>query len=150
MQSTGIRLLTLFLGYGVLGWVLMSYSASLAVWLLTEAMMLYLAWSGTGAIALSVVGTLGILWSATLFHHEAELLVWLGLPFTPAQYWATELLLNWLLAMTLIFKIAFANQWFRTSGWHRAKTFCLLAIVTSLSLSLVPLMRVLLLSPSHE
>lgn len=147
MQRTGIRLLTLFLGCGVVGWLLISYRASLAAWLLTEAVMLYLAWAGTGAIALSVVGALSILWSATLFHHEAEFLVWFGLPFTPAQHWATELLLNWLLAMILIFKIAFTNQLLRTSGRHRAKTFCLLAIVTNLGLSLVQLLRLLLPHP---
>jgi len=143
-------LLVLFLGSGAMGWLLISYKASLVVWLLTEAVMLYLAWAGTGAIALSVVSTLGILWSATLFHREAEFLVWFDLPFTPAQHWATELLLNWLLAMVLIFKIAFANQWLCTNGWNRAKTFCLLAIVTSFGLSLVQLVNMLLPFPLYE
>lgn len=142
-QKIGFRLLLLFLGSELVGWLLISYRAPLAVWLVTEAMMLYLAWAGMGAIALSTVGALGLVWSATLFHRKAEFLTWFGLPFTPAQDWATELLLNWLLAMVLIFRIAFTYQWLEARGWNREKVFCLLAIVTSLGLSLVPRMNMM-------
>lgn len=144
MQRARIRLLTLFLGCGAVGWLLTCYQASLAVWFMTEALMLYLAWAGTGAIALSIVGGLGLLWSATLFHPRAEFLVWLALPLTPAQHWAAELLLSWLFTTGLIFKIAFTNQWLQASGWRRARAFYLIAIVTSLGLSVVQLMRLLL------
>ncbi|MBW4691560.1 MAG: hypothetical protein KME27_07295 [Lyngbya sp. HA4199-MV5] len=149
MQKVRLRLLTLFLGCGAVGWLLMRYQASLVVWLLTEALMLYLAWAGTGAIALSVVGALGLIWSATLFHGKAEFLVWLGLPFTPAQHWATELILNWLLATVLIFNLAFTSQWLQIQGYRRTKAFYLLAIVTSFGLTLVQLMRLLLPFPSY-
>ncbi|MBW4474112.1 MAG: hypothetical protein KME45_27615 [Stenomitos rutilans HA7619-LM2] len=149
MQKARIRLLTLFLGCGAVGWLLVCYQASRAVWFLTEALLLYLTWAGTGAIALSVVGVLGLVWSATLFHGKAEFLVWLGLPFTPAQHWAVELLLNWLFAMVLIVKIALTNQWLQTKGWRRTKAFYLLAIVTSLGLNLVQFIRILLPSPSY-
>ncbi|XGV96887.1 MAG: hypothetical protein ACAF41_29705 [Leptolyngbya sp. BL-A-14] len=142
-QKIGLRLLLLFLGSGMVGWLLISYRAPLAVWFITEAMMLYLAWAGMGAIALSIVGALVLVWSATLFHREAEFLTWFGLPFTSAQNWATELLLNWLLAMVLIFRIAFTCQWLEARGWNRANAFCLLAIVTSLGLSLVQLMKLM-------
>lgn len=144
MQRSRIQLLMLFLGCVAVGWLLIRYQASLAVWLITEALMLYLAWAGTGAIALSIVGVLGLLWSATLLHSKAKFLVWLGLPFTSAQHWAAELLLNWLLATVLIFNIAFANEWLQASGWRKIRTFYLLAIVTSLGLSLVQIIRILL------
>jgi hypothetical protein len=144
MRKTVIRLLTLLGGGGLAGWVLFSYKASFAVWVITEAIILYLAWAGVAAIAASIVCVLGLLWSATLFRREAVFSIWSGTTFTPAQDWALELLLNGLLAMVLTFQLAFAHRFFCAKGWTRAKTFCLLAIVTNLGFSVGQCSRLLL------
>ena len=144
MRKNTMHLLTLFCGGGLASWVLFSYKAPFAIWVFTEAIMLYLAWAGTGAIAASIVCVLGLLWSATLFHRKAVFSLWLATALTPAQDWALELLLNGLLAMVLTFQLAFAHQFFRVKGWTRAKTFCLLAIVTNLGFSLGQCSRLLL------
>jgi hypothetical protein len=144
MRQSGIRLLTLLGGCGLVGWVLVSYHASLMVWGLTEAIILYLAWAGIGAIAVSTTSVLGILWGTTLFYRQAEILVWFAIPLNPAQSWASELLLNWLLAMMLTFKLAFANRFLLAIGWNRTQTFCLLAIMANLGLSLGRFSRMLL------
>jgi hypothetical protein len=126
------------------GWVLISYNASFAIWVIIEAIVLYLAWAGVGAIAGSIVCGLGVLWIATLFHREAVFLVGGNTSLSPAQDWAIELLLNWLLTTVLTFKLAFTQQFLRSNGWNRTKTVCLLAIVANLGFSLGQYSRFLL------
>ncbi|PSB24582.1 hypothetical protein [Stenomitos frigidus] len=144
MRKTGIQLLVLFCSCGLAGYVLCSYKASFAVWVSIEAIVFYLAWAGFGAIAGSVVCVLGLLWCTTLFHHEAMFFVWSGTDLTSAQNWAIELVVNWLLATVLTFQLAFTHQFLRSNSWNRAKTFCLLMIVTNLGLTLGQGTRVLL------
>ena len=144
MRKTSVRSLLLFGSCVLAGWVLCSYKASFVVWVVIEAIVLYLAWAGVGALAVSVVGVLGVLWGTTLFHREAVFFVWSGTVLTSAQDWAIELLLNWLLATLLTFELASAHHVFQAKGWRKAKAFCLLAIVTNVGLSLGQCSRLLL------
>jgi hypothetical protein len=142
IRTSGIQLTVIFLQCVVIGYLLVSYQATLVIWLLIEVMILHLAWAGTGAIASSVVGALGIVWSATLSTPIPEDLVWPGVPLDPAQIWAGKLLLNWLLANSLIFMLGFMTRFLRSSGQTRNQTFCLVMTITNLGLLLAQLSRV--------
>lgn len=135
----------LFLGHGLAGWLLNAYSASVGIWLLTEAIVLYLAWSGTGAIALSSVGVMGIISAATLFTPCPSGMLSIEMHLTAAQGWAVALVLSWLLAMGLVFKLAFAKQQLNAVGLSRAQAFWLLVIITNVGLRLGQLIEIKLL-----
>jgi hypothetical protein len=141
MKSALIRLLILLLGYGLAGWLLSLYNASLGIWLVAEAMILYLAWAGTGAIALSVVGVFGMMAAATILipfptGMLSLKLHLLELHLTAAQGWAITLGTTGLLATMLVFKLGFANQQLNFEGFSRTQTFWLLILVTNLGLKL--------------
>ncbi|MBW4519686.1 MAG: hypothetical protein KME16_08300 [Scytolyngbya sp. HA4215-MV1] len=124
-----IKLLIVFLGYGVAGWLLSAYDASWLIWLAVEAMICHLTWVGAGAIALSTVGIVTIMWSATLanawFH---------GIPWIGASVWAIALAFSWLLGMVLMLNLALIAQSFNFAGFKKAQIFCLLLLVTNLGL----------------
>lgn len=51
-RSLLLQILSIFIGYVLLGQILCIYQVSQLIWLMTILLILYLSWSGTGAIAL--------------------------------------------------------------------------------------------------
>ncbi len=147
------RLLIVFGGCALLGWMLVQYKAPVVVWGVVEVMMLYLAWTGTGAIALSTLMVLGIVASFLIFGSMKRSAMWLFVPLNNAQRGASQLLLNWLLATGITFHLAFTTEFLRTTELRmselrttsisRVQAFWLLAIATNLGLSLAPIRRLL-------
>jgi hypothetical protein len=132
-----IKLLILFLGYGVAGWLLSAYHASWLIWLVVEAMIVHLAWSGTGAIALATFGIAGIIWSATLAKAWFRVVPWVGVPV-----WAIAIGFSWLLGMALALNLAFIAQNLAFSGFKKAQIFCLLILITNLGLRVGQLLQI--------
>jgi hypothetical protein len=135
------RITAIILGCFMVGCLLVRYKATLAIWLVTEIMILHLAWVGTGAITLAVVGTLGILWSATLATPITEDLAWPVVHLDPAQAWAIQLLITWALANGVIFILGLTAQFFHTIGSSRIQTFYLMVILPNLGLALAQFSR---------
>lgn len=140
----GIYLILAVLGgSGVAGYALVSYNAPFIIWLIAELMILHLAWSGTQAIALAVVGVLALIWGTTIFTPIVETSVLPGVPLDPAQLWAGQLLLNWLLANSLVFAVGFTSQWLRSTGRHKRQILTLVLSVANVGLSLAPIHQLL-------
>lgn len=140
----GIYLILAVLGgSGVASYALISYNAPFIIWLMAELMILHLAWAGTQAIALAVVGVLALIWGTTIFTPIVETSVVPGVPLDAAQLWAMQLLLNWLLANGLVFAVGFTSQWLRSTGKTRGQILRLVLAVANVGLSLAPLRQLL-------
>lgn len=126
------RLVGLSLGFGLAGWLLTFYQATPVIWMLTELMVSYLAWVGTGAIALSSVGAIAMIWIATLLTPQPDPLADISL--TPAQTWALSLICSLTLALSLIFGLANTVQQFTLAGWGRRLTWTVLIVLANLGL----------------
>lgn len=138
------RVLIVFGGFALLGWMLVQYQAPVVVWGLVEVMLLYLAWTGTGAIALATLMVLGIIASFLIVRSVKQSTMWLFISLrniNDAQRGAAQLLLNWLLATGITFHLAFTTEFLRTTPLNRVQAFWLLAIAANLGLSLAPIRR---------
>lgn len=123
-------------GFCLAGGVLSAHVASLLTWLIVETLVIYLAWSSTGAIALSLAISTGIVW-AELFSTQLSERLWFGDGhLTSAQLWAIDLLVSWGLSGVLCFQLAFAAQRLTETDLSRSQAVLLLLLISNLGLIL--------------
>ncbi len=134
LKNSWIELCVLLGGYGLMGWLIAANGASTRVWFMLEAMTLYLAWSGTGAIAIAIVVATSIAWIETIAIACPEGMWWIGIPLTGAQVWAAALALSWFLAIALIYRLAFTSRNLNDTGLSKSQTFWLLVLVANVGL----------------
>lgn len=109
-------LLTVFIGFFVIGWFMYGFAASQMVWIVTLAMGCYLSWVGTGGIALVSVWVVGLM-SMAAIHHR-----WLrDLPRPEFQFIPMVLLANWLFALAVVWQLGkisdLLQQRYRSKMW---------------------------------
>ncbi|HIK16460.1 MAG TPA: hypothetical protein IGS53_14425 [Leptolyngbyaceae cyanobacterium M33_DOE_097] len=134
MYRSWFGLITLLVSYAVTGYLLSNYEATAAIWLLTEIIVVYLAWTGTGAIFLSIAGGIGIVGIGVL---TADLPYGMsGLPFNlnAAQVWAIDLGFSLFWAILVIFQLAFTTHRLKLSGWKSLEVFWIAFMVANLGL----------------
>lgn len=136
MRTPWLTLVRLFSIYGLAGWLLSFYHATPAIWLGIEFLILYLAWVGTGAIALAIVGSMGIIGAGVLTSEVPDHLAGVSLPLNQAQVWALMLILSWVWALFVIWKLAFAVRYLRLMGWQRSQVFFIVFLIVNLGLKL--------------
>lgn len=127
-----LMLTVLCLAFGLAGWLLAFYQASPVIWVLIELMVSYLAWVGTGAIALASVGAIAMVWIATLLTPQPEPLI--GISLTPAQTWALGLILSLTLALSLVFGLAFSTRYLNLANFPPKQTFQILIVLANIGL----------------
>lgn len=138
-----MRLLTLFGGFSLAGGLLTFQQVSPAIWLIVEGIVVYLVWAGTGAIALSAVGITAIMWALMLMRFNSTEDLWVGnVMFNPAQVWALVLILGWLLALVLTFRLAFVSQNLSSVGVSKITVLCVLVLTVNLGLKLGHLIEI--------
>lgn len=144
LQTIEARLTLIFLGCFMAGCVLVGDRVSLSVWFFTEILLLFLAWRGTSAIPLSVVGVLGIVWKATLSTTVTKSVLWSAVRIGPAQSWAAQLLIYWFLANSLVFLLGFTTQFLRQTGKTQRQIFILMMLIPNLGFLCSQVIRVVL------
>jgi hypothetical protein len=105
MPQTIAYLVLLWLGYGLVGWLLSAYRVPTSVWIGTLMMTFYLAWAGLDAIALASIWVVGVLSIGAIRH------AWMWQIVRP--YYQIEplvLLIIWLLSLGLVVFTAIAHK----------------------------------------
>lgn len=145
MRTLWLTLAGLFSSYGLAGWLLSFYHATPVVWLGSELLILYLTWVGTGAIALAIVGSMGLIGAGVLSSELPDHLVGIPLPLNQAQVWALMLILSWVWALFVIWKLAFTVRYLRLMGWRRSQVFLIVFLIVNLGLKLGQTLELMLL-----
>ncbi|MFO7029471.1 hypothetical protein B9T07_05280 [Limnospira fusiformis CCALA 023] len=120
--------ITLFLGYTVAGWFLAAFEVPWLVWLITGAVLLYLAKVGEEAIVLANAWLVLIMFIGTILKTWPT--VWLpDLPFQNAPLWAMILMGLWAFSMVLIIALAWGRTILSPVGLNSDRlSFILLGI----------------------
>jgi hypothetical protein len=134
-------LISLLVGIGLLNGVLEIQSASVGMRIAVKAMLLYLAWSGWGAIAPVTFGITLVMWIETLFTPAPSEEFSALFHLTPAQVWSISLGLGLLLFLGLAVKLASFSSRLQSSGIQKVPAFLLLAIVITAGVNLGHLIK---------
>ncbi len=120
----GLHLISLIIGYTLVGWLLSLYQAPALIWLGTQAITVHLAWRGKSAIALAITWVVGVVWIGTLARAYPP-----SLRFN-FQLLVIALFLIWLLGIILAFGVAFAKQPIQATGLKNTQAFWFLVTLT--------------------
>jgi len=145
LRLTGKDLVSLFIGFAAVGWLLSIQQIHFILWLVLHGVIGYLSWAGSGALALSLLCITVVMWTATL-STSGNFEYWPTLPIltslNPAQLWAIVLVLSWLLATLLAFHLAHIAQSMDTVGVGKNIRFLLLGLTVLLGLHLGRLIEI--------
>jgi hypothetical protein len=121
-----LQLLTVFIGFAFIGWLMNGFNAPFIVCLCTLVVCCYLAWVGSGGIALASVWVVGLMSIAAINQH------WLhDIPRPKFRYIPLLLLANWQLALAVVWQLGKVSDLFRQSYSHRIRVFSgLIGLVT--------------------
>lgn len=120
----------LLMAYITVGWVLAAYAAPSLMWIWTYLLIAYVAWAGTGAIAVAMLWVVSVIWIAAYTSATPILMNWQG------PSWAFSLVGAWIFAIGVVLLLAFARPALQTLGWHRQGTFYRLMMIASAGLIL--------------
>jgi hypothetical protein len=113
-----LQLVTVFIGFVFIGWLMNGFNATLIVCLCTFAVCCYLAWVGSGGIALASVWVVGLMSIAAINQH------WLhDIPRPKFQYIPLLLLANWQLALAIVWQLGKVSDLFRQTYIPRVRVF---------------------------
>lgn len=126
----GGYLLGLLVAYTAVGWILAAYAAPGPMWIWTLALIVYVAWAGVGAIAVSMLWVVSVVWIAAYTSAKPLHMNWQG------STWAISLLGVWLFAISVVLMLAFAKPALESLRWSRKSTFYRLVIITGIGLIL--------------
>jgi hypothetical protein len=124
---TPLYLVTVFVSFVMIGWLLNGYVATQIVCIGTLTMICYLAWVGSGAIALASVWVVGLMSMAAI--HQ----LWFhDLPRPRFQFIPMVLLANWLFALGVVGLLGKASDFLRqryvSRMWVFSALLCLVVI----------------------
>ncbi len=116
--------LAIFVSFVIIGWLLNGYEASVIAWIGMLAMICYLMWAGSGAIALASVWVVGLMSVAAIRQ------LWLhDLPRPEFRFIPLALLANWLFALGVVWLLATARDVLRqrhiSRSWGFSALICL-------------------------
>ncbi|WP_299488076.1 hypothetical protein [Acaryochloris sp. IP29b_bin.137] len=120
----GAYLFGLLMTYMAVGWVLAAYAAPLLMWVWAFLLIAYVAWAGTGAIAVAMLWVVSVVWIAAYTSATPLLMNWKG------PTWAISLVGVWIFAIGAVLMLAFAQMAIRTLGWPRPGIFYRLLMIT--------------------
>jgi hypothetical protein len=126
---TSLRLITVFICFVIVGWLLNGFDASQIVWLVTLAVCCYLAWVGSGGIALASVWVVGLMSMAAIGQFWPR-----NLPRPEFQFIPMALLANWLFALSVVWQLGKISDLLRQGHLTRIWAFSLLLSVAVLGL----------------
>jgi len=134
MHRAWFSLITLLVSYAITGYLLSNYEASAAIWFLTEIIVVYLTWTGTGAIFLSITGGIGIVSIGVLTSDLPYGMARFPFNLTAAQVWAIDLGFSLFWAILVIFQLAITTHRLKGWGWKNLEVFWISFIVVNLGL----------------
>lgn len=122
-----LQLITVFIGFAFIGWLMNGFNVPLIVCLCTLAVCCYLAWVGSGGIALASVWVVALMSIAAINQH------WLhDMPRPKFRYIPLLLLANWQLALAVVWQLGKVSDLFRQTFSHRIRVFSgLIGLVTA-------------------
>jgi hypothetical protein len=122
-----LRLVIAFAGVLLMGWLLYGFDAPIIVCIGTLVVCCYLIFVGAGGIPLASV------WVVCLMSIAAIKQLWLrDLPRPTFQYIPLLILMNWLLALAVVWQLAKVSDVFRQSYLYPSRVFWgLVCLVTS-------------------
>jgi hypothetical protein len=126
-QIVSLYLVTVFVSFVVIGWLLNGYAVTQFVWVGTLAMICYIIRVGSGAIALASVWVVGLMSMAAM--HQ----LWLhDLPRPEFRFIPMILLANWLFALGVVWLLAkvsdFLRQKYISRTWAFSALICLVVM----------------------
>jgi hypothetical protein len=124
---TPLYLVTVFVSFVMIGWLLNGYVATQTVCIGTLAMICYLTWVGSGAIVLASVWVVGLMSMAAINQ------LWLhDLPRPEFRFIPMVLLANWLFALGVVWLLGKASDFLRqryvSRIWAFSALMCLVVI----------------------
>jgi hypothetical protein len=124
---TPLYLVTVLVSFVMIGWLLNGYVATQTVCIGTLAMICYVTWVGSGAIALASVWVVGLMSMAAINQ------LWLhDLPRPEFRFIPMVLLANWLFALGVVWLLGKASDFLRQRYVSRIWAFfalmCLVVI----------------------
>jgi len=145
LQVARNDLVSIFIGFAVVGWLLSIQHIHFSLWLFLHGVIGYLSWAGLGALALSSIGITVAMWIATL-STSSNIGNLPTLPIlttlNPAQIWALALALSWLLATLLAFQLAHLVQSIDAAGVGKNMRFLFVGLTALLGLHLGRLLEI--------
>lgn len=125
-----LYLVTVFVNFVVIGWLLNGYAASQIAWIGTLAMICYLVQVGSGAIALASVWVVGLVSVAAIRQ------LWLhDFPRPEFQYIPMILLGNWLFSLGVVWVLGTVSDVFRQRYFSKAWTFLTLMCIVLMGIA---------------
>lgn len=121
-------LLGLLVAYTSVGWVLAAYVAPPLMWIWTVFLIAYIAWAGTGAIAVAMLWVVSVVWIAAYTTATPLFMNWKG------PTWAISLVGVWIFAIGVVLMLAFARPAVQALGWSRRGTCYRLLMITGAGL----------------
>jgi hypothetical protein len=122
-----LLLILALVGCSGLGELLRAYHVPGWVWIVTEMVMLHLAWAGKEAIALAVTWTISLIWTGAFYKSWFYQIPWAGI-----TAWAVALAGSWLLALLVIMLLTLAHDRLKNHDWSRQQTFWALLAIANL------------------
>ena len=119
----------LFAAYTSVGWVLAAYAAPGLMWIWTSVLIVYVAWAGSGAIAIAMLWVVSVVGIAAYTSATPLLMNWKG------PTWAISLVGVWIFAIGVVLMLAFAQQALQSLNWPQKWTFHRLVVITWIGLS---------------
>ncbi len=139
------HLLTVFVGFVLIGWLMNGFEASIMVWMVTLAVSCYLTWVGSGGVALASIWVVGLMSMAAI--HQ----LWFhNMPRPEFRYIPMTLLANWLLVLAIVWRLGKLSDNLRKTTLPRMLVFfgLISVVVTSLIFGWQSYAETLLLFPS--
>jgi len=117
-------LLGVLVTFITVGWVLSAYAAPTPMWVWTLMLIVYIAWAGSGAIAVAMLWVVSVVWIAAYVSATPTLMNWRG------SSWALSLVGVWIFAMGVVLILAFARPALQTLNWPQKWIFYRLIVIT--------------------
>lgn len=146
LYKVWLYLILLILGYILAGWLLTVFQVSIWVWVITLAIILYLAKTGSEGIVLGSAGVMGIIFFGVIFRvwpkiwprkiRLQDIPVGSGTRPKPIMLWPVTYILLWLFAILLVLGLAFAHKPLKFLGLNPQQCFYCLTLLSGLSLGI--------------
>lgn len=112
------HLITIGLGFVLIGWLMNGLNASNIAYMGTLAVSCYLIWVGSEGVALASVWVVGLMSIVALKQHWFH-----DMPRPEYRYIPMTLMANWLIALAIVWQLGKVSDTFQKTGLHRAYVF---------------------------
>ncbi len=111
---TGWSLLTIGLGFALVGWLMNGLNASTIAYIGTLAVSCYLIWVGSEGVALASVWVVGLMSIAAIKQHWFH-----DMPRPEYRYIPMTLLVNWLIALAIVWQLGKISDTLQETAFSR-------------------------------